>query len=383
MIEIGAKLIGGPVYLPGDSIGCCVTFTNRSPFIPGSRLPNDLRNIETLALSSAQIHCSCKTIGNMIKGRDAEGSNLVSHSINSDTSFYPCKEDSGLTVFKTEPKILFCDMKLNPGESRSFLYTETLPNEIPPSYRGKLVKYSYKITIGTQRINSAMKELTIPLRILVIDGFPEVNVCEDSIDLSPSNPFLDICEKDKELEPTLQVLQNITARRSTSFYNITNGKGKVATFCLFKSTYKLGEDIVGTFDFSSSTVRCVQFIVSLQCEEIISEKYRNANKYDKAVTTFNNCTEFCLNMKQCFLNLPIPLHVTPVFNTNLVSLKWKLHFEFVTCAKGIEEINPLDNVRLAPKCVNIETMKWNLPVQIYPTATISDLHSQTKSCLMI
>lgn len=111
------------------------------------------------------------------------------------------------------------------------LYTETLQNEIPPSYRGQLVKYSYKITVGTQRVNSNIKLLRIPLRILVIDGsyyikiklevshskfltrqifssgFPEVGACEDSIDLSPSNPFLDICEKDKELEPTLQVLQ--------------------------------------------------------------------------------------------------------------------------------------------------------------------------------
>lgn len=42
---------------------------------------------------------------------------------------------------------------------------------------------------------------------LVILGFPEISACEDSVDLSPSNPFLDICEKDKELEPALQVLQ--------------------------------------------------------------------------------------------------------------------------------------------------------------------------------
>lgn len=34
-----------------------------------------------------------------------------------------------------------------------------------------------------------------------------MSACEDSIDVSPSNPFLDICEKDKELEPVLQVLQ--------------------------------------------------------------------------------------------------------------------------------------------------------------------------------
>lgn len=61
----------------------------------------------------------------------------------------------------------------------------------------------------------------------------------------------------------LTILQNITARRNANFYNITNGKGKVATFCLFKTTYKLGEDIVGMFDFSSSTIRCVQVCVDV------------------------------------------------------------------------------------------------------------------------
>jgi hypothetical protein len=50
----------------------------------------------------------------------------------------------------------------------------------------------------------------------------------------------------------------VTARRSPNFYNITNSRGKVVRFCLFKQAYKLGEDIVGTFDFSDAAVPCVQ-----------------------------------------------------------------------------------------------------------------------------
>lgn len=41
-------------------------------------------------------------------------------------------------------------------------------------------------------------------------------------------------------------------------YNITNARGRVAKFLLFKQAYKLGEDIVGMFDFSVGTVTCVQ-----------------------------------------------------------------------------------------------------------------------------
>lgn len=53
-------------------------------------------------------------------------------------------------------------------------------------------------------------------------------------------------------------LQNLTARRSPNSYMITNTRGKVGRFCLFKSAYKLGEDIVGTFDFSVGNVTCMQ-----------------------------------------------------------------------------------------------------------------------------
>ncbi|KAG8281117.1 Golgi membrane exchange factor (Ric1p-Rgp1p) subunit [Homalodisca vitripennis] len=62
MIEISAKLIGGPVYLPGENVGCYITFMNPP-------LPNDIRSrshrddLEVLAWATAQIHCQCSTNG--------------------------------------------------------------------------------------------------------------------------------------------------------------------------------------------------------------------------------------------------------------------------------------------------------------------------------
>jgi hypothetical protein len=45
-----------------------------------------------------------------------------------------------------------------------------IPINSPPSYRGQAVKYSYKITIGTQRVNSPTKLLRIPFRVLSLKG---------------------------------------------------------------------------------------------------------------------------------------------------------------------------------------------------------------------
>lgn len=50
------------------------------------------------------------------------------------------------------------------------MYRETIPSDAPPSYRGQAVKYSYKITVGTQRVNSAIKLLRIPFRVLSLSG---------------------------------------------------------------------------------------------------------------------------------------------------------------------------------------------------------------------
>lgn len=44
----------------------------------------------------------------------------------------------------------------------------------------------------------------------------------------------------------------------SDMFNITNVRGKVAKFCIFKTVYRLGEDIVGTFTFSEGDIPCLQ-----------------------------------------------------------------------------------------------------------------------------
>lgn len=360
MIEITAKLLGRTVYVPGENIVCCITFHNKLP------ASDKKKSVETLAWASAQIDCVCLT-NSKVPILSSGSASLTPASL-SDTAFKTVKSnDKGHVVFSSKPKIIFCDLQVNPGTSKSFMYRETLPPEAPPYYLGKLVRYTYKITFGTQRVNCPIKLLRVPLRVLAITGIPDYNICEDSEDLSPSNPFLEKHSKDFELGPALQLVQNITARRSPNYYNITNSRGKVGRFCLFKQAYRLGEDIVGTFDFSSSTVPCIQLTVTLQSEEKISEEYKSAFKQDSAIISYSKHHEVVLHMDYCLLNLPIPLHATPAFSTDIISLGWKLHFEFVTGFPGALDIEVTEGTWEAPETVSIETMIWDLPIQIFPT----------------
>ena len=41
-------------------------------------------------------------------------------------------------------------------------------------------------------------------------------------------------------------------------YNIVSNRGSVGRFCLFKSAYRIGEEIVGSFDFSDSLIICLK-----------------------------------------------------------------------------------------------------------------------------
>ncbi|XP_046991942.1 RAB6A-GEF complex partner protein 2 isoform X2 [Schistocerca americana] len=395
MIDVTAKLVRGPVYLAGEAVECYITFS--SP-LPASHVRSQSNSdvFESLAWASAQIHCQCTTNNKVAYPESSSVTPEELSTANADglfpaTSFAPCRGETGHIVLSTKPKILFCDLRLASGESKSYLYSEVLPNEAPPSYRGQAVKYSYKITIGMQRVNSPIKLLRVPLRVLVVNGLPESGACGDSEDLSPSNPFLETQRRDTPLTLAMQVLQNVTARRSPNFYNITNAKGKVVRFCLFKQAYKLGEDIVGTFDFTDSTVPCVQFSVMLQSEEEIAPSCRRMVRYGPAVVSYNKYHEMCLSLKCSQMILPIPLHITPAFSTELVSLRWRLHFEFVTCPSCDNSLvtgkNLTDrNVWQGPASLDIETMVWNLPIKIYPTTPLQvsqGLQAQAKHSIII
>lgn len=180
-----------------------------------------------------------------------------------------------------------------------------------------------------------MQVLRLPIRVLSLpttirpDEIPAL--CNETSDeLSPTNPFLESRKSaETKLEIALHHLQNTTARRRPNFYLISNKRGRVGRFCLFKQNFKLGEDIVGTLDFSSRTVRCVQVSVTLQCEEILVKQLpasadgKENNQSASAppemenarIMNFTKHHEVCLGLMQTQMILPVPLHVTPTFQT--------------------------------------------------------------------
>lgn len=71
-----------------------------------------------------------------------------------------------------------------------------------------------------------------------------------------------------------------------------------------------------------------------------------------------------------------------------VCVKWRLHFEFVTSTKMSGErldVTKEGTCWTGPEHVDIETMVWDLPIQIYPSvpSIANDPHAQTRMTIVI
>ncbi|KIJ58929.1 hypothetical protein HYDPIDRAFT_98508 [Hydnomerulius pinastri MD-312] len=66
--------------------------------------------------------------------------------------------ETPLPTFEVQPAMLAVDLSLAPGESRTYTYTLSLPENLPPTFRGRSLKFSYELVIGTCRAGaSAMR----------------------------------------------------------------------------------------------------------------------------------------------------------------------------------------------------------------------------------
>ena len=164
-MEIISELKGQGIYLGGETLQCMITFRNRANQPDGGK-------VENLAWASAQIQSLCQFVEPSIRRKISESveggssSSLVGKygGVSSQqlvTSLQPTSggDNSQHEVAATKPKILLCDIYLNPGEERCFLYEEILPRNSPSSYQGRHVRYTHRIVVAAQRVNCAIATL--------------------------------------------------------------------------------------------------------------------------------------------------------------------------------------------------------------------------------
>ncbi|KAF8508516.1 Rgp1-domain-containing protein [Gautieria morchelliformis] len=62
--------------------------------------------------------------------------------------------NEALPTLETQPSMLAVDLTLAAGESRSYLYTLDLPANLPPTFKGRALRFSYQLIVGTCRAST-------------------------------------------------------------------------------------------------------------------------------------------------------------------------------------------------------------------------------------
>ena len=106
------------------------------------------------------------SIGGLLSGGELDGLRDMRGASSSES----------IPLLSTPQSLLFVDLRLKPGEEKSFSFSFTLPKGLPASHKGKSIKISYNLVIGTQRAGNPkepqrVRRINIPFRVLSgVDG---------------------------------------------------------------------------------------------------------------------------------------------------------------------------------------------------------------------
>ncbi|KAJ5342634.1 hypothetical protein N7541_011758 [Penicillium brevicompactum] len=78
--------------------------------------------------------------------------------------------ERSIPLLSTSQSLLFVDLRLAPGEEQSYSFSFSLPKGLPASHKGKAIKISYNLVIGTQRPSGPnepqkVNRINIPFRV--------------------------------------------------------------------------------------------------------------------------------------------------------------------------------------------------------------------------
>ena len=388
MLEIKLSLPYGHIYVGGQTISCSLTFVNNVEYNADNGTP-----VEPIYLSWATVQLECVA---SLSAKAAAVSKLSFGQTNKGRK----NSLPEIVIFQGSPKLLFCECNLGPENDRIVEFSEQLPTDAPPSFDGDAVKISYRLSIGVQRPNQPIKLKKIPFRVLPLPSHSSAFQTE-SLKLQRSgtklhqNPFLEDLDQERDIAlssgtatqapPSPIFDQPISSCSRTYTINagmnpVTKEQRLVGSLTISKQVVKIGGAIVGMFDFGRSNVDSLRWSAKLCCEELVPTA--GGGPVSMGVNVVSKQEEICVNSVISDLFLPIPPDQTPTFESGIVQLKWRVHFEFTLLKPGknlavTEHFNadggfttwhllvPGDGSLVpSPQMNATETLTWNMDIKL-------------------
>ncbi|KAJ5618445.1 hypothetical protein N7528_007088 [Penicillium herquei] len=296
-----------------------------------------------------------------------------------------------IPLLSTPQSLLFVDLRLAPGEEQSYSFSFSLPKGLPASHKGKAIKISYNLVIGTQRPSGPndiqrVNRINIPFRVysgvndkgdvlghdlmspyvLLRDEAkvqkvgPETPVVSQPQSLSglwnSAGDFLSYVDeildqrarsnslfptwypsretdKLRRTSPSVVLNQAVQSRRSPNRFEIARDGRRIAVVVLNRPVHRLGETIIATVDFGNAAIPCYAVRASLETSEKVVPTLAvrsNASIHRTTRRIHASLFENTLHATRVVFSPAIPITATPTILTSGVTLDWDLRFEFVT-----------------------------------------------------
>eukprot|EP00842_Homolaphlyctis_polyrhiza_P005003 jgi/Hompol1/5503/HPOL_004481-RA len=258
------------------------------------------------------------------------------------------------------------------SSSRNVKYTITLPLVLPPSHRGKVVRFFYKLIVGIQRAGKVRQSqiITIPFRLFNRTNYNGTRPLYEIM-----NPV--IVNKD---EATVSVVPQgihktaIGTPLSPVSYEICKNNEHVAQLTLPRTSYRLGETITAVLNFTNGSIPCHQVSVYLESIENVEPPFLVKTKHQTTSHTRRCHTEVhrsTLNTRRLTVSITIPWAATADFQSTAVSMLWSLRIEFVTGKTGQLVIGDPANVddpflhQRGVRTVEVEPFDCPIPLKVF------------------
>lgn len=179
------------------------------------------------------------------------------------------------------------------------------------------------------------------------------------------------------------------AQCSANIFEIARSGRKVALLMLARSSYRLGETILASLDFTDAQIPCYAIHASLESfEKVDSSISLRSEASISRVTCKTYVTHFesTLFSNRTIFTPTIPLSATPEFITSGVSLEWRIRVEFVTprlenwrnSAQGyqklLEKVSVDSNKKIfaATEILDCESFHISVPLTVYGTQNATE-----------
>ncbi|KZT58546.1 Rgp1-domain-containing protein [Calocera cornea HHB12733] len=284
-------------------------------------------------------------------------------------------EEGSLPTLDLQPNVLAVDLTLTPGESRTYTYTLSLPVLLPPTFRGKAIRFSYELVVGTSHAPSPgnngsssplyqeqhrKKVMKIPIRVYnsvsvqhplsIYDllwparkdkSARQGRVDEDVLvnqkprEVRPSSErrpsaavyakqlvqsvvkseHVSVTEEEEEVWSCREAVEILTRNSRKVSYDISKDGEQVAVLTLVKSSYRVGETISGVVELNerSSFARVLKFSAFLEAHEQLPASFTENRNPDLRRVHAEHHSSLTPNALRLPFSLDVPSDASPAF----------------------------------------------------------------------